>query len=247
MINFVEINDVKCAYTKEGSGQDVILLHGWGQNIEMMSKISEHLKNRFCVYTIDFPGHGQSDLPSSAWGVIEYEEFLEDFVRKMEITNPILIGHSFGCRVAIRYASKNEVSKMVLTGAAGIKPKRTTKMKAKTAVYKTGKWFLKATGQKKKLEELQNNSGSSDYRNAKGIMRPTFVKVVNDDITDLLPTIQCPVLLVWGEYDQAVPLSDGKMMEKLIPNAGLAVFENDDHFAYWNESDRFNRVLDAFL
>ena len=247
MTNFGIFKDVKTAYHHSGEGQDVILLHGWGQNKEMMEKIEEHLASRFSVYNLDFPGFGESDLPPVSWGVPDYEEFLEDFIEKNDIHNPILIGHSFGCRVAIRYAALHPVKKMVLTGAAGIKPKQTTTQKMKVMTYKAGKWFLKVTGNEEKLRELQNRSGSEDYRNAQGVMRETFVKVVNDDVKDLLKDVTCPVLLVWGEYDDAVPLEVGQMMEKELPDAGLAIFEKDNHFAYWNQSDRFNRVLDIFL
>lgn len=247
MTKFGIFKDVKTAYHHSGEGQDVILLHGWGQNKEMMEKIEEHLASHFSVYNLDFPGFGESDLPPVSWGVPDYEEFLEDFIEKNDIHNPILIGHSFGCRVAIRYAALHPVKKMVLTGAAGIKPKQTTTQKMKVMTYKAGKWFLKATGNEEKLKELQNKSGSEDYRNAQGVMRETFVKVVNDDVKDILKDVKCPVLLVWGEYDDAVPLEVGKMMEKELPDAGLAIFEKDNHFAYWNQSDRFNRVLDIFL
>lgn len=247
MTNFGIFKDVKTAYRHSGEGQDVILLHGWGQNKEMMEKIEEHLTSHFSVYNLDFPGFGESDLPPVSWGVPDYEEFLEDFIAKNDIHNPILIGHSFGCRVAIRYGALHPVKKMVLTGAAGIKPKQTTTQKMKIMTYKAGKWLLKATGNEEKLKELQNKSGSEDYRNAQGVMRETFVKVVNDDVKDILKDVTCPVLLVWGEYDDAVPLEVGQMMEKELPDAGLAIFEKDNHFAYWNQSDRFNRVLDIFL
>ena len=96
-------------------------------------------------------------------------------------------------------------------------------------------------------EKLKNHFGSEDYRNAQGVMRETLVKVVNEDLTDLLPRIQIPVLLVWGEKDEATPLWMGKQMEEMMPAAGLAIFEGDDHFAYFHQSDRFNRCLDIFL
>ena len=248
MTDFGIYGKVKTAYRHSGSGQDVVLLHGWGQNMQMMEKIETHLNKSFSVYNLDFPGFGESDLPPVGWSVEDYRIFLEDFINQNEIKNPILIGHSFGCRVAIRYAAKHhDVKKMILTGAAGIKPERTTSQKMKTLMYKTGKKFLQLTGNEKKLKELQDKSGSEDYRNAQGVMRETFVKVVNDDVRDLLKEISCPVLLVWGEYDDAVPLAMGKLMEQEMPDAGLAIFEKDNHFAYWNQSERFNRVIDIFL
>lgn len=249
MKKYGEFNGVKTAYLEEGSGRDVILLHGWGQNKEMMNNIFEHLKDRFHVYSLDFPGFGESDDPPEAWGVPEYRDFLKAFIDANGIEEPILIGHSFGCRVAIRYAAMypDDVRRMCLTGAAGIKPKRGLDYQIRTKAYKAGKWFLKVTGQNEKLEELQNRSGSEDYRNAKGIMRPTFVKVVNDDVTDILKDVKCSVLLVWGDQDVAAPLWMGQTMEKLMPDAGLAIFEGDDHWAYWHQAERFNRVLDIFL
>ena len=249
MTEFTVYKDVRTAWRHTGEGRDVILLHGWGQNMYMMGEIEKHLTQYFSVYNLDFPGHGESGEPPEPWGVPDYESFLAEFIAANGITDPILIGHSFGCRVAIRYAADHpdNVYKMVLTGAAGIRPERSAKTDLRTKAYKAGKWFLQKTGNQKALEALQNRSGSEDYRNAKGVIRPTFVKVVNDDVRPLLGSVVCPVLLVWGEFDAAVPLEMGRIMEREMKDAGLAVFEGDDHFAYWHQPERFNRVLDAFL
>ncbi len=248
MTVFAEFAGVRTAFRHSGSGRDVILLHGWGQNMYMMSAVEEHLCSSFSVYNLDFPGFGESSLPPVPWGVPEYMHFLEEFITANGIEAPILIGHSFGCRVAIRYAAvHHDVRRMCLTGAAGIRPKRDLGWHLRTKTFKAGKWLLQATGNEKKLAELQNRAGSEDYRNVSGIMRESFVKVVNDDVTPVLKEISCPVLLVWGDMDEAVPLWMGQLMEKEIPDAGLAVFAGDDHFAYWHQSDRFNRVLDVFL
>ena len=227
----------------------MILLHGWGQNKEMMGLIYDHFKDRFHVWSLDFPGFGESEDPKESWSVEDYETFLADFIADNEIIKPILIGHSFGCRVAIRYAADHpeNVLKMCLTGAAGIRPKHDMQWQVRTKTYKAGKWFLRHTGQPKKLEEMQKNAGSEDYRNAKGVMKGTFVKVVNDDVTPILKDVKCSVLLVWGNLDTAAPLWMGQMMEKEMPDAGLALFEGDDHWAYWHQPDRFNTVLDICL
>ena len=249
MTEYREILGVKTAYMQEGSGRDVVLLHGWGQNKEMMGQIFDHLKDRFRVFSIDFPGFGESGEPPEAWGVPEYETYLAACLEACGISKPILSGHSVGGRVAIRYAADHQdnVRKMVLTGAAGIRPKRGLDYHIRTKAYKTGKWLLKVTGQTKKLEELQKNAGSEDYRNTRGVMRGTFVRVFNDDVSPVLKDVVCPVLLIWGENDEAAPLWMGQQMEKEMKDAGLAVFENDDHWAYWHQPARFNRVLDVFL
>lgn len=241
------IGGLNIAYAMEGQGRDVILLHGWRQRMIMMEPAFEHLKAHFRVFNLDFPGFGQSEEPHEVWGVEDYRHFLEQFCAHFGIQNPILIGHSFGCRVAIRYAVKNPVHKMVLTGAAGIRPKQSWQAKVRVAGFKMAKKAVALTGNAELEEALKDRFGSDDYRNATGVMRQTFVKVVNDDVSDILDQVTMPVLLVWGELDEAAPLWMGKQMEAQMKNAGLAIFEGDDHFAYFNQSARFNRCLDAFL
>lgn len=243
-----KINGINVYFEKSGRrGKPVLLLHGWGQNTQMMAYVADFLKKYFKVYNIDFPGFGKSDEPKEPWDVDDYSEFLKNFCVEQKVENPIIVAHSFGCRVAIRYAYKYPVLKMVLTGAAGIRDKRTLKYYFKTYFYKIAKKILSLKPFKRYLSVLQKNAGSEDYRNTSGVMRSTFVKVVNDDVTPILSKIKTPTLLVFGENDQATPLEKGKMMEKLMGDATLVVFENDDHYAYFHQGDRFNRVLEAYL
>lgn len=240
----IKISDLNIYYEKSGrKGKKVVLLHGWGQNTTMMSFIADSLSKHFIVYNIDFPGFGKSDEPKAPWGCEEYTEFLHDFCIENTIDNPIIIAHSFGCRIAVRYAYKYGAYKMVLTGAAGIRDARTVYWYLRTYSYKLIKKILP----KNLVTKYQNKVGSEDYNNTSGVMRDTFVKVVNDDTKPLLKDINTETLLVFGELDEATPLSKGKLMEKLMPNAALVVFEGDDHYAYFKQGARFNLVLDAFL
>ena len=240
----IKISGLNIYYEKSGTkGKKVVLLHGWGQNTEMMKFIADYLKKHFVVYNIDFPGFGKSDEPNVAWGCQDYTEFLREFCLANEIDNPIFIAHSFGCRIAVRYAYSYGACKMVLTGAAGIRDTRTLSWYLKTYSYKLAKKLLP----KEIKDKYTNKVGSEDYKNSSGVMRQTFVKVVNDDVKPLLKDINTETLLVFGENDEATPVAKGKMMEKLMGNATLVVFENDDHYAYINEAARFNAVLDAFL
>lgn len=239
----VKIDDLNIYLEKSGrKGKPVILLHGWGQNTQMMAFIAEFLKKHFVVYNLDLPGFGQSDDPKTPWGVIDYTDFLYHFCEKYKIENPIIIAHSFGCRIAIRFAYKYKADKLVLAGAAGVKDKRTLAWYFKTYTYKLAKQLF-PEGAKRYSQKV----GSDDYKNTSGIMRQTFVKVVNDDTKPLLKDIRNETLLVFGSKDDATPLAKGKLMEQLMKNAALIVFEGDDHFAYINQAARFNAVLDAFL
>ena len=243
----IEIDGLKINYKLEGEGKPVILMHGWQQNLLMMDYIFNHLKNNFKVLSFDFCGHGESDDPKTPWGVSDYTKNLEKIIETFNMENPILIGHSFGCRVAITYASYNKVNKMILTGAAGIKPKRSFYYHVRVKTYKFLKKLVNAVGSESLTKALEGKFGSSDYKNTKGVMRETFVKVVNDDVSSILEKIECPTLLVWGEFDEAVPLSMGKTMEANMKDAALVVFEKDDHFAYFHQWQRFNLVIDAML
>ena len=247
-MSVVKLKDINVYYeTKGKKKQSVILLHGWGQNTTMMDFIAEFLKTHFTVYNFDLPGFGKSDEPNETWGVQDYTEMLHEFCEKKKIDKPIIIGHSFGCRIAVRYAHKYGAYKMVLTGAAGVRDKRTLKWYIKVYSYKLGKKILSLKPLQKYKDKFMANAGSDDYKNTSGIMRQTFVQVVNEDTTPILSKINAETLLVFGENDDATPVSKGKLMEELMPNAALVVFENQDHFAYINDARRFIAVLDAFL
>ncbi len=245
---YIEIDDINCRYMIYGDkGRPVVLLHGWGQNLEMMAYIAVFLKEHFKVYSLDLPGFGASSEPIKAYTVEDYATWLHKFLEELEVTNPIIIAHSFGCRIAFHYAYKYPVYKMCLTGAAGLRPPRSIGWYIRTYSYKLVKSLIVVSPFKGLLKNLQDNVGSTDYRNASGVMRETLVKVVNDDVRDLLPQIDVETLLVFGSKDDATPLSSGQQIEKLLPNGTLVVFEGDDHYAYFHQAARFNAVLEAFL
>ncbi|MCF0114120.1 MAG: alpha/beta hydrolase [Erysipelotrichaceae bacterium] len=230
-----------------GSGKDVILLHGWGQNMIMMKFIEDYLSSGFRVINLDLPGFGESEEPKEPWGVQDYTDWMIELFKELKVENPIIIGHSFGCRMAIHYASEYPVYKMILTGAAGIREKQSSLEKFKISGFKAAKKLLDSLGLQEVEESMKKLVGSSDYRNVSGIMRETFVKCVNDDVTPILPLVKCPVLLVFGSNDTATPLWMAQQMEKMMVDAGLAVFEGDDHYAYYHQWQRFNGVLEAFI
>lgn len=246
-MSIMQVKSGNLNYIVEGNGPDVILLHGWGQNIAMMKPVADHLQQHFRVFVIDFPGFGESDEPKEPWGVPEYAMMLREFIEKLEIKEPILLGHSFGCRVAITYASMYPVKQMLLTGAAGIPNKKTTKDYVRIYTFKTLKHLCKLPGLTQYQEALRQHFGSSDYKNTSGVMRTSFVKIVNHDVRPMLSKLKMPVLLVFGEKDDATPLWMGKIMEKEIPDAGLVVFDGATHYAYLEQLPKFLRICDAFF
>ena len=232
-------------------GKDLILLHGWGTNLHTFDPIANELAKEFKIYKLDFPGFGESDPPKSVWGVENYTNFIEKFVQDNNINNPIIIGHSFGGRVALLYASRNEVSKLILIDAAGVKPKRTLKYFFKVYSYKIYKNFLPLligkTRANKNLYQYRKRVGSGDYNNSTGIMRNVLVKVVNEDLKHVMPKIKAPTLLIWGENDTATPIKDAKIMEQRIKDCGLVILKNAGHFSFLDKPYEVSLIINSFL
>ncbi|MBQ8298084.1 MAG: alpha/beta hydrolase [Ruminococcus sp.] len=253
---YKEINGININYEQKGSGELLVVLHGWGSNITLHANMIELFSKKYTAIAMDMPGFGQSDEPPSAWCVDDYVQFVIDFLAKEHSGKKIIfLGHSFGGRVIIKLCSRTdlpfEVSKVILVDSAGILPPRNKKKSFRTYYYKIGKWFLSTKLMQKiapdALENFRKKMGSADYAAASPLMRQVLVKVVNEDLEPLLPNIKCPTLLVWGVNDTATPLSDGQKMEQLIPDAGLVKLENAGHYSFLEQQFTFNRVMCYFL
>lgn len=240
-------------YTDSEKGEKtVILMHGWGCDHTTVASIERVASScGYRVVNVDFPGFGDSQEPTDVWGVEDYTRQIEALTKELGIKSPILLGHSFGGRVGILYASRNQVEKLILVDAAGIKPKRSLKYYWKVYSFKAIKrlmyLFLGKDAAEKRLDAKRAKAGSSDYANASPMMRRILSKVVNEDLTDRLHLIKAPSLLIWGENDTATPLSDAQKMEKLIPDAGLVSFPGCGHYSFLDNPIQFAAVLRSFL
>ncbi|MDR0589877.1 MAG: alpha/beta hydrolase, partial [Spirochaetaceae bacterium] len=198
---------------------------------------------------------GQSGEPPAAWGVDDYGDFVLKFMASLGISRVILIGHSFGGRIIIKLAARRElpvrITKIVLVNSAGIRPRKTVRQKARLLLYRGVKGILSVGGLKNRFPGLlagwRKRHGSPDYLRASPRMRECLIRVINEDLTPCLPRIPCPALLIWGAEDQETPLGDGKLMERLIPGAGLVTLEKAGHYSFLDEPFIFGRVLDSFL
>lgn len=251
MSNIIEIDGVKLNYTCQGDGRPLIIMHGWGCNISTVASITAVAARQCKVYTIDFPGFGNSPEPPGVWGIEEYTRLIEGMVKKLGIVNPMLLGHSFGGRVGILYASRNPVEKLILVDAAGVKPRRSLKYYFKVYTYKAGRRLAYLMYSKDKadrmVEEKRKKSASADYLAASPRMRAILSKCVNEDLCGVMPDIKAPTLLIWGENDTATPLRDAKIMERLIPEAGLVSFPGCGHYSFLDNPRQFAAVLQSFL
>jgi len=246
----ITVRNLNIYYEQAGTGEDVLLLHGWGYDCSLLRPLFTHLAKDHRVTMLDFPGHGSSSAPLGPYTVYDFAALVAEFLHKLNIDQVSILGHSFGCRIAIILAAQKPVSvqKMVLCGAAGIRPKRTLNYYCKVYSYKAMKKVLALpVFSPETQEKWQHNKGSEDYRQLSPLMKQTFSQVVNEDLTPLLPQIKASTLLIWGDQDTATPLYMGRIMEKTIPDCGLALYEGSGHYAFLEQLPRTLKVLDLFL
>ncbi len=241
---FIKIKDTNINYVRYGmeNKDTVVLLHGWGQNIEMMKPVADPFENDFDIIIVDLPGYGKSSEPPYAFTVDDYVECIKELLDTLKVKNPILIGHSFGGKISLLYASKYSVKKLILF-ASPFK-KEIEKLSLKTKTLKT----LKKVPGLNKLENFaKKHIGSTDYRNASPLMREILVGTVNLDITEEVKKIKAPTLIIWGTNDEAVDVKRAYELEKLINDAGLVIYDNCTHYAYLENLNQTINILRSFL
>ena len=237
-MNLDKVNYIQYGNSK---GKDIILLHGWGQNIEMIKMLGDPLSSKYHITILDFPGHGKSAEPDLVYGVKDYARVVHELVKKLKIKKPTLIGHSFGGRVAIVYAASYDVSKVVLFGAPCVRVKKGLTLKEK--MLKKAKTL---PGMSKIAEFAKNYIGSTDYKNASPRMREILVKTVNEDLSEYAKKIKTSTLLIWGEMDEDAPLADAKLLENLLQDGALIVLPGT-HYAYLENLGQVVKIINSFM
>jgi pimeloyl-ACP methyl ester carboxylesterase len=148
-----------------------------------------------------------------------------------------------------------ELGKVLITGGAGMKPKRPLKYYLKSYTAKTLKapfMILPGNLRDRSLQWLRTTPawkalGSSDYQNLSEIMRITFVKTVTEYLENCLSSIDHEVFLLWGKNDDATPLYQAQRMEEGIKNATLVSIENACHYAFLDQPQQFNAIAKAYF
>lgn len=236
-----------------GGAQTILMLHGWGANIKLMQPLGERLNALgYAVYILDLPGFGASAPPPSAWTVPDYAKFVIAYIDAHKLAQVNLFGHSFGGRVSLVLGAEyaDRFGKLALADAAGI-PTKKPAADLRLNTYKTirdGLYKVGAKGLADSLRESYNKRyASADFQAASGVMRETFVKVVNEDLRPYAARITRPTLLFWGDKDEDTPLWQGQELEKLIPDAGLIVYEGAGHYSYLERLNETVKTVDYFF
>ena len=229
------IKNIYINYTVSGVGPPLIFLHGWGSDLHTFDKLKNEINEDFTVYQIDLPGFGESEIKQD-YSLDDYADIINEFCCSLAIITPIIVGHSFGGRVSIVYASKYEINKLILVSSPGVKQR-----------FNLFKWIKIKLYKLSKILKINLSLGSSDYQNANNILKRVLVKAVNRDLMDEMNKITCPTLLIYGQSDKTVKLYIGKEINKKIKNSGLVVIPKCGHFPYIERFRYFLIVLKSFI
>ncbi len=277
-------NGLPVSYHKTGTGSPLLMLHGWGSSSRVMLQLAHSISDIRTCFVPDLPGFGATPPPEAPWGIDDYTDLVRAFVREVIGGPTDVLAHSFGGRITLKWAARSgrdtsseagagssfderregeapagvhspELLKIIITGGAGMKPKRSFsyyRRRATAMVLKAPFMLLPSTLKVKALNWLRSTSiwksmGSADYQKLDGVMRETFVRTVSEHLEYCLPDISHEVLLLWGREDQATPWYQAERMEKGLRNGALVGIERAGHYAFLDQPDRFQRIVRAFL
>ncbi|MCX6732742.1 MAG: alpha/beta hydrolase [Candidatus Roizmanbacteria bacterium] len=228
----------------------LVFLHGWGSNSPLwFSSTVELAEKGYELYFLDLPGFGKSQTPKKAFQLQDFANIVVQCVQKLEIVNPVLIGHSFGGKTAIRIASKKSIplAGLVLVDSSGL-PHTSFSTQTKIKLAKTVKPFMDLPFMKGIRSNLLRLSGSDDYI-AFPELRETFVNIIREHIEFELPQVKNKTFIVWGGDDENsyTPVSDVGIFHRLIPVASAHIIQEAGHYCFLDKPKEFQTVLLEFL
>ena len=222
--------DISYEIVNPSAKVDFIILHGWGSNKGLMKQsFGSNMKGFRHIY-IDLPGFGNSTC-SIALTTADVARIVELFMMHINAQKDIILGHSFGGKVALLL----EPEILVLVASAGIYQEKSFKIKSKIALFKT----LKIFG----LSKLRSIFVADDAKELSEYMYQTFKNVVNEDFSDEFAKYEGRALLFWGKDDTATPLSSAKKIDGLIKNSRLEVYEGD-HYFFMKHSQEISKIIE---
>lgn len=224
-------NNYQIAYEILNQGQEVsiLFLHGWGANKEIMKKaFASHFPNFTQIY-LDLPGFGKSTShqPLNSY---KYKKIIDEFLLKINISPKIIVGHSFGGKLA----SLIDPQILVLLSSAGIVNKKSFGVRFKISLFK----ILKKLG----FGKFYQLFASKDVSKMDRVMYETFKNVVDEDFSQEFEKVSGKTLIFWGKDDKATPLKNGKIIENLIKNSQIFELEGD-HFFFLLHSNFISNII----
>ncbi len=222
----------------------LLFLHGWRSEGRVWEQVIAQLVGKdFSLIGVDLPGFGKSEIPKKAFSISDYADIVLDLIKKLDLQNVILVGHSFGGRIAIKLASENShFSKVVLVDSGGFKTSHTLKK----VLAKVVKPLFAPDFMKPLRARIYKKMGAEDYV-VLPEMQKTFSAVIGEDLSLCLPRIKIPTLILWGENDFDTPVSFAERLHFGIVGSELHVIKNAGHYSFLDQPKEFCDRLTSFL
>lgn len=214
-------------------------MHGWGGDKSSLKAIADSLKGEFRVTLVDFYGFGDTPHPARPLKLEDFALSIVELIQFYKMSGVILVGHSFGGRVALLLSARwgYLIDKLILIDGAGLRPRRKPSYYIKKTIYKI----------KKRLHFDVSVYGSADYKALTGEKKRTFVNVVNFHLDRYLKYVTLPVLLIWGRKDKETPLYMANKLHKRLSDSKLYVLNNAGHYSYLDSKAECLAVIKGFL
>lgn len=233
------------------SNKTLIFLHGWGvDSHQTWLTLLNQLKNKlYVLYLIDLPGFGQSQTPQKDFYLDDYVNVVENFVKKLDLKNIVLIGHSFGGRITIKLAVKKPdyLEKIILVDSAGIYHQSLVKT-LKLLIASIIRPLFQFSFMQSFRRKIYQLTGSEEYLAIPALSK-IFSHIVNEDLTSYLFEIKLPTLIIWGDKDdnEASTINDAQLMKKSIKNSKLEILKEAGHFSFLDQPKEFVKALTDFI
>lgn len=258
---FIEVDNLKIHYEKEGNGEPLVLLHGLGNNSQSFKQQLEQLKETFTVIVWDAPGYGKSSDQEKLYkNFSEFSDVLYKFIEKLEFESVHLLGHSMGAAIAVDFAYRfpEKVKKLILAdptrGAADI-PVDQNKQNLENRLKAVDELSGEELAEQRVPNLLSLNVSKDILENAKRIMaqvRASGYKSVAHSLSNLnqmniYPEIKVNTHIICGEVDRVTPVSESETIHGLIPGSELSIIPDAGHLCYQEKPELFNEIVTEFL
>jgi pimeloyl-ACP methyl ester carboxylesterase len=244
----VVVNGLITSYKKVGSGKKMLLLHGWGDSKETFDQLQKEIDD--CQFvSLDLPGFGNTEPPSSPWGLEDYSKFVKEFLLKLSYNPDIIIGHSNGGAIAVTMVANSdiEIKKLILLASSGIRARHKSRKKILRLIAKLIKQPLRLAPrsiQNKVKKRVYKAIGSEIF--VAEHLQETFKKIVTKDIREYASRISTPALLIYGSKDTATPPEHGYLLADSFADAQVKIISNAGHFVHHTHLDEVKKCIKDF-
>lgn len=218
--------------------QVVVFLPGWKSSVDLFCSVMKDLPN---LLAINLPGWGGSEKPGIDWGLTEYAEFVKEFLNKLGVKDPLLIGHSIGGAIALKYLSNGgQARKLIIISGAIIREKtgKTRVLLAGAKIFRTLFPFINKSWRQRLAGQLL----SPDYVQA-GELENIYKRLIGEDSQALFTKLKLPLTLIWGRDDKDTPFSQAEKLKELQNQAVLEIIPGAGHYCFLDQPKLFREIM----